>query len=83
MQPLGHDHLEVEKNDDSHILSSSKVYQLLKTLVLLGKRSAVDERGQRSYLMKAMTALMTILKTMAVRMIRMVMIMKKDDDIEE
>ena len=32
--------------------------------------------------MKAMTASMTVSKTMPVRMMRMVMIMKKDDDNE-
>ena len=38
MQPLGHDHLAVEDNDDSH-----KILLRLKTLALLGKRSAVDK----------------------------------------
>ena len=50
MQPLGYDHLGVEDKDDSHILGNSKFYLLLKTLVLLGKRSAVDklkEGGQK------------------------------------
>ena len=43
MQPLSHDHLSVEDNDDSHVLGNSKFYLLLKTLALLGKRSAVDK----------------------------------------
>ena len=42
MQPLSHDHLGVEDNDDSQIIGNSKFYLRLKTLVLLGKRSAVD-----------------------------------------
>ena len=43
MQPLGHDHLGVEDNDDSHILGNSKFYLRLKTFVVLGKCSPVDE----------------------------------------
>ena len=43
MHPLGHDHLGVEENDDSQILGNLGNYLRLKTLVLLGKRSAVDK----------------------------------------